>query len=149
MSPTMTVDLSKVGTPIQSFPNGVYHARVDEASLDIAESSGAPIINMQLTIYDEDLGEGQLRDSLPSKFPAKCKAFWQAVNGFSAEDMKRPENSNVEFDADALVGATLLVQLGEREGTNKKGEKTMYKQAVGAWYFPESRTDLIGYTNGD
>ena len=141
----MVIDVSGVTANLGQFPNGVYEARVTAAKLDIAQSSGEPVIKLEWEIYHPELGNATIRDTLPSKFPAKCKAFYQAVSDLSHEDMQDPSHQQIELDPDELIGAECLVQLGEREGTANDGSKRMYKSIVGSWYFPSSRQDLIGY----
>lgn len=145
MGMSFIVDVSNVSANLSQFPSGVYPAQVKEAKLEIAQSSGEPMITLVWEIHHPDLGNATLRDNLPSKFPAKVKAFYQAVSGLTHEEMQDPANHQIEIDADELIGTQCLVQVGEREYTNKAGEKRTGKSVVGAWYFPADRTDLISY----
>jgi hypothetical protein len=141
MGNTLSVDLSKATTFVSNFPNGVYPAKVASAKLDVS-GAGNPMIVVELELYHPELGSGTIRDFLVPSFASKVKAFWQAVTGATNEEMQLPENQNVEIDPDELVGAELLVQLGEQE--NAEDGKT-YKSLVGSWYFPASRSDLITF----
>lgn len=138
---SFVVDISSVESNISQFPNGIYPARVRKAELDVAKSSGNPIIRMELAVYSDIYGEATLRDTLPAAFPAKVKAFWQAYNDFTPEEIAQHPEVNIADPAD-LVGAEFLIQLGEQE--NKATQKT-YKTVVAPWYYPMSRAmDLLG-----
>ena len=135
---TLQVDISNIAADIRTFPNAALEAKVLSAELDVARSSGAPLIRLEYEIYHPTAGTTKLRDTLPSNFPAKVKSFWMAVNDFSAEEMA--EQPKVDIDPDTLVGATIIVQLGEQE--NKESGR-VYKTVVAPWYYPISRVDLL------
>lgn len=138
--PEFVVDISSVQAPIQEFPNGPVEAQVAKAELDVAKSSGNMMLRIEFEIYHPDHGTATLRDFLPVTFPAKVKAFWQALNDLTAEQMA--EQPEVNIDPDEIVGSQLIIQLGEQEGNNGK----LYKNVSSPWYYPLSRaTDLLDY----
>jgi hypothetical protein len=135
---TFVVDISKVEASLRDFPNVPVEAKIVSADLDVAKSSGAPIIRLEFEIYHPDVGTTTIRDVLPHNFPAKVRAFWMALNDFTPEQMQN--QSKVEINPLELVGASMIVQLGERENpaTGK-----IYKSVVSPWYYPLSRVDVL------
>lgn len=140
---TFVVDISNVPQPIGEFPNGPVEATIAEAKLDVVEANGNPIIRLIWDIYHPDVGVGRLFDSLPSAFPAKAKAFWQALNDFTSEEMM--EQANIELNAPELVGAQMIVHLGEKEAKQGKHKGELFKQVVSPFYYPISRLDVLSY----
>lgn len=147
----MVIDLTKTQTRISDFPNGRYEAKVIEAEMAIARSSGDPMVKLQWEIHHPDLGNATLRDNLPFNFADKVKAFWLAANDMTEQDFIQAKNenpeelSNVEIDPAHLIGLEMIIEVNEREGTDQNGQPNgrMYKQVNGTGYFPASRTDLI------
>lgn len=140
--PTMKVDFSEVNdrTSIRDFPDGPVEATINNATLDVSKTSAAPMIRLEFTVYHPDHGEATLKDTLPSLFPAKVQAFWQAFNRLSKEELKN--ESAADIDPADLVGASLIVVLGE--STNEKTGKT-YKQVDYPWYYADDRVDVLEY----
>lgn len=134
---TMVVDISDVQASIRDFPNHAVEAEVKSAKRGLSQTHNLKV-DLELEIYHPDVGTAIIRDNLPAAFPAKVKAFWMAINDLTSEDMA--EQTQVEIDPAALVGARLIVQLGEQESkTNGK----IYKTIVAPWYYPTSRTDVL------
>lgn len=137
---SFVVDISSVEPRIQDFPDGVYEATITNPRLDVSKK-GNPVINMDLVIYHPNLGEAVVKDSLPSAFPRKVRAFWMAFNDLTAEEIAGQQTVEIENPSD-LEGGQILVQLGTQE--NKETGRT-YKSIVAPWYYPLSRAaDLLG-----
>ena len=134
---TFVVDTSGVESHISEFPVGPIEATVKSAKPDVSKKGGAMLV-LELTIYHPAHGEATIKDWLPQSFPAKVKAFWMAINDFTQEQMA--DNPVVEINPPDLIGAQLILQLGEQE--NEQDGKT-YKRIVAPWYYPISRADLL------
>lgn len=150
----MVVDLKNTSTRISEFPAGYYEAKVVKAEMAIAASSGDPMVNLQWEIHHPELGNAVLRDNLPYNFPDKVKSFWLAANEMTEQDFQQakaedPDSLEVEINAPDLVGLEMVIQVGDVEGkTNGQPNGKMYKNVVGAWYFPASRAgDLVEWAD--
>jgi hypothetical protein len=136
---SFVVDLSNVGADIRNFPDGVYEASIKSAKLDVSKRTANTTLAMEIEIYSPVHGTAVLRDWLSPAFEAKVKHFWVALNDLTEEQVAA--SPVVELNPPDLVGAQLLVKLGEQE--NKETGK-VYKSLVGPWYYPLSRaTDLL------
>jgi hypothetical protein len=129
-------DFAGVESNIREFPNGPVEAIVKSAMSDVSRK-GNPLIRLELEIHDPNVGTATLRDTLPQGFPAKAKAFWIAVNDFAPEEVA---DLKVDIDPDTLVGAQLIIELGEKE-SNLDGK--LYKQVSPPWYYPLSRAEEL------
>jgi len=131
---------------VNDWPDGYYEARVNSAELDIAKSSGNPIIKLVLELFHPDLGTGIMLDNLPEGFVDKCLAFYLAFNHITRNEYEAAiasdEDPVVDLDPDEMIGASLIVQIGDNEYEGK-----VRKQTVGGWYYPDDREDLIPYLN--
>lgn len=147
--PGLSVNLANVETSAEGFPNGVYSARIMKAELEISKTSGNPMIVVQLEIYHPQLGTASIRDWLVASFPSKMKSFYQAVNNFNAQQLADDlaRNSEPEIDPDELIGAEMLVQIGEKP--SQMDPNRMFKNVVAPFYFPISRMDLLAWQEGD
>ena len=134
---TFVVDTSSVDAFIGDFPLGPAEATVMSAKPDVSKKGGAMLV-LELQLYHASVGSVTIKDWLPSSFPSKVKAFWMAINDFTHEQMA--ENPVVEINPPDLIGAQLIVQIGEQE--NAESGKT-YKKIVSPWYYPISRLDLL------
>lgn len=147
MAGTVTFDLSQIEANKSDFPNGPVEATIKEAKATVSKNSGNPQIELLFEIYHPDVGVATIRDWLPFTFPRKVGHFWAAYNNMTIEEVRA--GGAIDIDPDELVGATLLLNLGEEEGTLKSGEKAMFKQIVSPWYFSDTRTDLLPYMQDD
>jgi len=156
--PGMVIDLTETSANVSNFPNGVYEAKVVEAEMTIAQSSGDPMVNLRWEIHHPDLGNAVIRDNLPFNFAEKVKAFWLSANDMTEQEFQQIKSTNpsqlkdVEINPPELIGIEMLVQVGEQEGRDKVTKQPngkIYKNIVGSWYFPASRTDLLTWDNGD
>lgn len=134
---TFVVDTTGVETHISEFPLGPIEATVHSVKADVSKKGGAMLV-LELKLYHPDHGEAIMKDWLPQSFPAKVKAFWMAINDFTQEQMNA--NPVVEINPPDLVGAQLIIQLGEQE--SEQDGKT-YKRISPPWYYPISRADLL------
>jgi len=134
---SFVVDTSKAESFIGDFPLGPTEATVTSVKADISKKGGAMLV-LELQLYHPSVGSATLKDWLPESFPSKVKAFWMAINDFTHEQMAA--NPVVEINPPDLVGAQLIVQIGEQEDEK---EKKTYKKIVAPWYYPISRVDLL------
>ena len=131
------VDTSQAESFIGDFPLGPVEATVVSCKSDVSKKGGAMLV-LELELFHESVGKATLKDWLPASFASKVKAFWMAVNDFTHEQMAA--NPVVEINPPDLIGAQLIVQIGEQEDeTTKK----VYKKIVAPWYYPISRLDLL------
>ena len=132
-------NLSDIKQSIRDWEPGVYEAVISNARVDIAKSSGDPMLVFDLTLYSPVHGEITITDRLPSGFPAKGKAFWKAFNDYEDEDLAGVELITIENPAE-LEHGEILVQLGDQE--DKRTGK-MYRQVVAPWYYPTSMAPML------
>ena len=138
------VDISNIPANIQDFPAGAVEATILSAKMDVSKEKGNPLIRLEWEVYHPAVGTAILKnDTLPSAFPAKVKAFWQALNAFTNEDMA--DQPEAQIDPDALVGAQLILQIGPKESSNGK----VYTSVLTPWYYPITRTDVLSYEGAD
>lgn len=145
----LSVNLAGVESGLRDFPVGVYPARITKAELDVSKNTGQPMIVVWLEIHHPMLGSGTLRDWLVVTFPAKIKTFYQAVNNYTAQELAEAVNRNpdIELDPQELVGAELLVQIGEEPSQNDPSK--LYKKVVSPFFYPVSRSDLLAWMEDD
>lgn len=136
---TMRVNIGNVPVFASAFDNGPVVGRIIESELTVAASSAEPMINLQWEIFHPDHGTAKLFDRLPSKAAWKCQKFYEAITGLTANELT-DDDSNIDIDADSLVGAEAILILGEREFNGKT-----YKEPVPPFYAPITRTDLLDY----
>lgn len=135
---TFRVDLSKATSNLSEWPNEFVEATVDDAKIDISKSSGEPMLVLELEVYHPDHGSAKIRDYLPSGFESKSKAFYQAFNRLSNEEVNA--ETEIDIDPDNLTGGTVIVKLGEQEVNGK-----IYKRIDAPWYLADTRTDVLNY----
>lgn len=147
--PTLSVNLADVPSDLASFPLGVYEAQVLSADLEIAKSSGNPMIVVNFEIHHPDLGTATIKDFLSPGFKSKIKAFWMAANGFTHEQARDAlaQGADIELDPDEMVGTQLLVNIGEKAARDGSGR--MFKEVAPPFFFPSTRQDLVKWGSED
>jgi len=145
----LSVNLANVENRADGFPDGVYSARVKDAKLDVSTNTGNPMIVLQLEIFHPTLGTASIRDWLVASFASKVKAFYQAVNNFSAQELADDiaRDSEPELNPTEMIGAEVLVQIGDRP--SKADPTKIFKNVVAPFYFPISRMDLLTWQEDD
>lgn len=140
----MVIHVADIESSIREFPNGVYEAKVTEAKYDVSKKTNDTMIVLKLEIYHPVHGTASIRDWLPPSFPAKCFAFYLALNDWTRDQV---DTDDIELpEPPDLVGAEILVQLGEQES---KTDGKMYKTLIGPWYYPLSRAAELLDTEDD
>lgn len=136
----LAVNLNNVPNDLNQFPNGAYLAEIIEAEEGVT-GKGGPTMNLKYRINHSKYGMTEVRDGLPLSFPGKIKSFWTAFNHTPPQE--QVDMGEVELVEDELIGGTLIIVLGEREGTDKQGNSRTFKQVVSPFYYPDDRDDVL------
>lgn len=131
---------------LNTFPDGVYAARIDEAKFDV-NGAGNLSLNMKLELFSETLGTARCTWNISSAAKFMLKPFWIAINDLTPEEFAANPEADIE-DPERLVGTELLVQLGTKGWTDSKtGEARTSKNIVAPFAYPLSRYQELADLN--
>ncbi len=137
---SLSIDLNNVPNDLNTFPNGNYLAEVIKAEMGVTQK-GDPTLNLRYRIHHPNYGMTELRDGLPSSFPSKIKTFYTSFHHIDPQEAG--SLGEIEIEENELIGGTIIIALGERQGNNKEGVSVTYKQVVSPFYYPDDRDDVL------
>lgn len=98
-------DLEDVQSSYEAMPAGNYEARIAEAELTNAKSSGAPMVKVVWEISDGEFAGRKVFDNVVLNVPWKVKQYAEVVG----------IESGSELDTDAFVGSEAIIELSVEE----------------------------------
>ena len=157
---TLKFDLTRARNDVRDFPAGPIEAKILDAKVEVSKV-GNPMITLDLEVIHPEYGTALLKDWLVDNFPGKVAKFWQAFNHLTPEEWEEMnkekrneknggvlddntagESAKTEIETTDLIGASIIVVLGETTTTPEGAQR---KNVAPPFYFADTELDELPY----
>lgn len=122
MSDPIVLNLAGVKTSFEPVPAGNYGVSIVKAEQKLAKSSGKPMIAVQYRVSEPEEHEGRI---LFDNFSLQPQALWKLKTILEALDWPGVDEDGLEFTADELLGAELVVSVIQEPGRDGEMRNTV------------------------